>query len=75
MSTMLTSHTLKRLRQSQPSISLTHLELAELVDFVFLLADLWHLDQDAIRFHWLANLFAAGREAHGNKVSRHIVVS
>ena len=75
MSTMLTSHALKQLRQSQPSISLSHLELAELDDFVFLLADLWHLDQDAIRFHWLANLFAAGREAHGKKVSGHLVDS
>ena len=68
MSSTFTSVALKELRRMAPSVSLTHLELAELDDFVFLLSDLWSLDTDGIRVHWVSNLFAAGRDGHGKKV-------
>ena len=68
MSSTLTSVALKELRKATPSVSLAHLELAEFDDFVFLLSNLWGLDTDTIRVHWVANLFAAGKEGLGKKV-------
>lgn len=68
VSAILTSDALKELRTSRPSLSLSHLELAELDDHVFLLVDLWQLDADSVRMHWISSLFAASKEAHGKKV-------
>ena len=67
-----TSVALKELRKTMPSASLSHLELAELDNFVFLLADLWDLDADGIRKYWVSNLFAAGKEAYGKAVSESL---
>ena len=68
MSSTLTSTALKELRRAAPSVSLARLELAEFDDFVFLLCDLWGLNADRVRVHWVSNLFAAGREGLGKKV-------
>ena len=69
MTSTWTSVALKELRIITPSISLTHLELTDLDDFVFLLGELWGLDVDSIRLHWVSNLFGAGKEAYGKKVN------
>ena len=71
MSSTVTSVALKDLRKTSTSFSLAPLELAELDDFVFLLCDLWKVDADTIKSYWVSNLFAAGKEALGNKVGEH----
>ena len=68
VSSTCTSVALKELRIT-PSIALTHLELADLDDFIFLLGDLWGLDVDHIRLHWVSNLFRAGKKDYAKKVS------
>ena len=68
MSSTFTSMALKELRTATPSVSLARLELAEFDDFVFLLCDLWGLNADRVRVHWVSSLFAAGREGLGKKV-------
>ena len=69
MSSTRTSVALKNLRMAAPSVSLAHLELADLEDFVFLLCDLWGVASETVKVYWLSNLFAAGKEATGKKVN------
>jgi hypothetical protein len=71
MSSTLTSAALRELRMATPSVSLARLELAEFDDFVFLLCDLWGLNADGVRVHWVSNLFAAGRDGLGKKVIKN----
>lgn len=47
---------------------LPQLEVVEFSDFIFLLAQLWGLDIDSIKQHWVCNLFAAGLGEHGRDV-------
>ena len=46
-----------------------NVELAEYSDFVFLLSKLWEVDMDAIKLHWVINLFAAGLVDQGKQVN------
>ena len=46
-----------------------NVELAEYSDFVFLLSKLWEVDMDAVKLHWVTNLFAAGLVDQGKQVS------
>ncbi|KAL5477525.1 hypothetical protein EMCRGX_G024335 [Ephydatia muelleri] len=45
-----------------------NVELAEYSDFVFLLSKLWEVDMDAVKLHWVTNLFAAGLVDQGKQV-------
>ena len=45
-----------------------NVELAEYSDFVFLLSKLWEMDMDAVKLHWVTNLFAAGLVDQGKQV-------
>lgn len=46
----------------------SNVELAEYSDFVFLLSKLWDVDIDAVKLHWVTNLFAAGLVDQGKQV-------
>ena len=44
------------------------LDVMEFQDFIFLLGQLWKMDLDKIKNHWVCNLFAAGVIEQGKKV-------
>ena len=48
------------------------IDVSEYQDLVFVLAQLWKLDLDRIKNHWVCNLFAAGLVDQGKKVSPDI---
>lgn len=50
------------------SATIPNIEVSEIEDFVFLLAELWELDIDDIKRHWVLNLFACGHGDHGREV-------
>ena len=54
------------------SATIPNIEVSEIEDFIFLLAELWELDIDNIKRHWVLNLFACGHGDHGREV--HIKV-
>ena len=43
-------------------------EVSELGDLIFLLAELWELNSDNIKRHWVLNLFASGHGDRGREV-------
>ena len=59
------------LKQYATNVAVPQIELVEFSDFIFLLAELWNLDTDSIKQHWVANLFAAGMGDQGREVRNY----
>ena len=45
-------------------------DFAEYMDLVFGLASLWDLEVDVVKTHWVASLFAAGKDETAKQVIR-----
>ena len=55
-------------------------EVTEYQDFVFLLGQLWKVNMDQLKAHWVCNLYAIGSSDQGKKVSisthyLHLIIS
>jgi len=50
------------------SDAVPNVEVSEVGNLIFLLAELWELNSDSIKRHWVLNLFASGHGDHGREV-------
>lgn len=54
--------------KQRTSDAVPNVEVSEVGDLIFLLAELWELKSDSIKRHWVLNLFASGHGDHGREV-------